>query len=1366
MQHMDSSHTLDPNSYVPSMRDKAELRNLVQRNEKFAAMLEEVTNSGMSALQPTAQAGALLKFLAEFMWKTLLLMWEVESSLEHSDPKHPRQMIQSLKEENDLFREDLDDCRRSYLKEMTAMRDQIRILDPRQVGHIQKLVYGDADPSKGMPPDDAYSGENNGEQPIMFYEPTRYLPDNLRQFVAEVVEEKLKLLLFRIAEDDASGDAGERERRRSLMQMRAEQELNGEPTAREKALMQQVKDLEELAQAYAGELENIGAGMNNLAKDSKKNETSAAVARIEGKMQELRMRISRDQASSDMLGKKIGMRTKQLTSDQDMLAKRKSEGADMSELKQISAHAEELEAELSELKQHQTTSDAELKSCNDVLKDLEAQLQTQIEREQEEARHREEQEAEKARKQEEREMAVALKEKELAEQAAKQKAGGGAGGVPQAGAAVAPGTGGGGQAGGSSASQGAAGGGSTAGKLLGGGGAAAGGDAKQTTQLRSAVGKMLPKPGATFKQYRTKMLMIRAVMSSMHQGKKEALQKIGMMECDLEAAKKRADDAEAEMERLAMKTVMLSVKKKGKGGLFGRGGGGEESEAEKEEKRKMQAELERLRKLVSESDLENAEGREGGAGSKSKEKIKDLEEQLKEKDREIKRLKDEIARLQAALQELQMQIEHVLSEAKNGGQGGAVKGMRKRLGEQLNWVVKSSHENVFERLYHDALDRLTRMEVLRQTFMKMQREQLVDLISHEEEMGNLNVNGAKTEKAERREKEARQAAYQLYLADELQKLKREQLPTHNRWGNPMTDSEMLRKARDQLEHVYPMGVPTTLPENLGPKLRPLSGPSGTFSAERSAPLTTSELMRYPVHNNFVPGVANFGPLDFRDPHQKFQPTAGGREQVVDPSGPSGGGGDQRPGSAAMRIQSFTATKTGEPGTNFGVIPRISVSVKTPKDHQQGEEQIWPSADGINPAYKLVGGRRESRSPPRGASPKQRSPPGGGEHDEKTLGGLFVSGGGSRGLGSKVGEGDMKTKQRPASRSPPPNHDRGGSRLMNEVMLNANGVPILGTAGMDSSAAEQELVSVAEGTLSASVTVNTHSGTNNLSHSYYNNKHVLTGKHQHQGGGTNVPYHHLTFHNAGGGLGSSSRGSTRPSTAGGNLSSAAPSRPYSAVRKPSKRYTGQPSALHAANSAVDSAASSRPRTREHSATSRSVGTAGGALLSGAPVGGVQPSAHQIPSGGPATGGGGPMMFYSEHHPVGAAEREVGTSASAGQPYGGTGTPTAIERRPRASTGSLASSQGESSVKRGMQGTFSLHSFSSPSPELVAPPTFSGASASMKLPRTSSSGAGGASNGGVRGASSPGKNIKTSSRPRTADIVPPARKSILPDVIVEK
>ena len=143
--------------------------------------------------------------------------------------------------------------------------------------------------------------------------------------------------------------------------------------------------------------------------------------------------------------------------------------------------------------------------------------------------------------------------------------------------------------------------------------------------------------------------------------------------------------------------------------------------AEEKARAAMADEMERLKREIEEGGG-SEEARRRRASLENREA--ELLEIIKEKDREIARLKAELEKLQAAFNEMQMQLEAMLNDP-SGARDKAL-AMKKRLGEQLNWGQgKRTHENVFDRLYHDALDRLTRMEVLRQTFMKMQREQLV-----------------------------------------------------------------------------------------------------------------------------------------------------------------------------------------------------------------------------------------------------------------------------------------------------------------------------------------------------------------------------------------------------------------------------------------------------------------------------------------------------------------------------------------------------------------------------------------------------------------------------------------------------------------
>ncbi|CAD7969632.1 unnamed protein product [Amoebophrya sp. A120] len=1067
-----------------SIRDKAELRNLVQRNEKFAQVLEETTNTAMSKIKPNVDAGQVLKFNAEFMWKSLLLMWEVEGTLDEHNKMHPKQIIEQLKEENELFRDDLDDCRRSYLKELTAMRDQIRVLDERQLQHIKELVYGTGQPD---------------EQPVMFYEPTRYLPDNLRHFVAEVVEEKLKLLLFRIAEDEQ--DPVERERRRSMMQMAADAQSDKEkaPTEREKALEQQVVELEELAKAYATELENIGAGMNNFAKDSKKNEQSAAVTRIEHNIQACKLNLSRHHAAKDMVQKKLDMRTKQLERQAGHLEQRRKEGADPSEIMQLSQAVEEIETEIKSLKEELSKITEAETTEKEELQRHEEELEMQLKKEEEDARRKEEADRAKEQAQQEKDMALMAKEKELEEARKLQQQQSSAGGKV-----------------------------SVEGGAGSGAGAANAPVQRQDTILRNAVGKMLPKPGSTFKQYRTKMLMIRAVMSSMHQGRKEALQKCADLEIALEAERSRAEQAIAEMERMAMKMFMANARKKGMKGNTSDVDSDTRKSVEDKVRKEMQAEMDKLKKQLA-----DGEGSEA-ARRKQEDREKELLEIIRQRDEEIKRLKAEIEKLQAALQELQMQIEALLADPKKAREGALA--MRKKLGEQLNWVVKNTHENVFDRLYHDAIDRLTRMEVLRQTFMKMQREQLVDLIQYEDDMGHLK---RKQEKAEQ------QAAYQIYLADELAKLRKEQkeISQHNRWGNSLTDGELLKRAREQLDTLYPMGVPTQLPETIGPRVRPISGPSGTFTSERDRPLTVDDLHRYPVHNNFMPGVANFGPLDFRETAQKFssegrsRPSSSGRPGLsITSYAPRGSSPPAH--SPTMRGD----TVKGDPGTNFGVIPQLRTTPVRGGPVYTGEELIWDKADMIRPPSASRSPRdRHNSTMTRGSS----SPP------TTRHGGMNGTSGGPDGVfqnatlqvhlpqaGTTDGSGGTSSGGGGGATS----SSSANNRLMSEDnLLNAPISQVLQQFSYPNGAREPELDpnDEYEFNLLGQRMPHLTTSASNRNIGDHLSKYRAAGTYGGGSSGAAVPGGH-------GQHGDSSRGSTRPSTAGGNLSSAAPSRPYSAA----------------------------------------------------------------------------------------------------------------------------------------------------------------------------------------------------------------------------
>ncbi len=110
-------------------------------------------------------------------------------------------------------------------------------------------------------------------------------------------------------------------------------------------------------------------------------------------------------------------------------------------------------------------------------------------------------------------------------------------------------------------------------------------------------------------------------------------------------------------------------------------------------------------------------------------KIGELKELIKARDERIAELEKEVEKLKLLLEELHLQLEQLRQQAPEavklrniGGEEEA--GKKRRVGQSLNWVVKQSHSNVFERLYIDAMDRIRRMEKLKMQFMEMQRQQL------------------------------------------------------------------------------------------------------------------------------------------------------------------------------------------------------------------------------------------------------------------------------------------------------------------------------------------------------------------------------------------------------------------------------------------------------------------------------------------------------------------------------------------------------------------------------------------------------------------------------------------------------------------
>lgn len=71
---------------------------------------------------------------------------------------------------------------------------------------------------------------------------------------------------------------------------------------------------------------------------------------------------------------------------------------------------------------------------------------------------------------------------------------------------------------------------------------------------------------------------------------------------------------------------------------------------------------------------------------KTKERVAELEQLVEKKDAEIRRLRAEVERLETAMQELQLQLQELL---KGKGNAKDFEKSKKRIGETLNWVIKT-----------------------------------------------------------------------------------------------------------------------------------------------------------------------------------------------------------------------------------------------------------------------------------------------------------------------------------------------------------------------------------------------------------------------------------------------------------------------------------------------------------------------------------------------------------------------------------------------------------------------------------------------------------------------------------------------------
>jgi archaellum component FlaC len=88
---------------------------------------------------------------------------------------HLRSKIAGLEDEHKHTVESFDEARAKYLKELVVLRDQVRARDGHYLAAIHKVVHE--------------------EEPVIYYEPMKYLEETTRAHVVDIVEEKLKQLI-------------------------------------------------------------------------------------------------------------------------------------------------------------------------------------------------------------------------------------------------------------------------------------------------------------------------------------------------------------------------------------------------------------------------------------------------------------------------------------------------------------------------------------------------------------------------------------------------------------------------------------------------------------------------------------------------------------------------------------------------------------------------------------------------------------------------------------------------------------------------------------------------------------------------------------------------------------------------------------------------------------------------------------------------------------------------------------------------------------------------------------------------------------------------------------------------------------------
>ncbi|CAJ1459419.1 unnamed protein product [Effrenium voratum] len=156
-------------------RELVELRKMVEGDERFALLLDRHTKA-VQELIVNKNSAPVLAMLAGLVWSSLCIAWELDTS--HMPKARMKMEVEQLRIKLHKVVEDLSDSRAKYLKELTAHRDKLRHFESLAVAEVRRLIWE--------------------EEPVMFYEPIHYLDETTREHVAEITEEKLKLLLKRL----------------------------------------------------------------------------------------------------------------------------------------------------------------------------------------------------------------------------------------------------------------------------------------------------------------------------------------------------------------------------------------------------------------------------------------------------------------------------------------------------------------------------------------------------------------------------------------------------------------------------------------------------------------------------------------------------------------------------------------------------------------------------------------------------------------------------------------------------------------------------------------------------------------------------------------------------------------------------------------------------------------------------------------------------------------------------------------------------------------------------------------------------------------------------------------------------------------